>query len=294
MDALVQGEAPQSDLTDQWARRWTLAGGIVLVVTFLLPSGVSRLDWPWTVLEGAKPDVAFLYLTPLALGIAALVAGAWARPPALGVVLTALAGTTVYLQFGGMPWRSTFYWSPGLPNPVPEIALLPILLGGAVLVAGNHLRKLRPNRVLPRVLPRVGAGLILAGLLIPVIGGEPIAAMLISAYGWRESWPLEIVLLAVLALGVVGMIPPSRANPSSLPALVSFLARGVAVLTALALFATDAREDAFHLAALHVVKWDARDLAMLVLLAVGLVAWLDVGLRAGVPEEAARKRPVVG
>ena len=285
VEALRSGDAPRPGLTDPWARRWTLVAGIALLANFLVPWSSGHFAWPWEVLRDASWERAIRYLEWPALGVVALAVRRWASPKVGGVALTVAAAGAILDDYAVFRW-DTSIWVPGMNLATMKVvALLPIFLGFPLVVAGNRLRKLHPDEKVAGLIARGGAGLLLIGLWLPIREGRPIAALLIDAEHWKTNWSFNVVLAATLAVGVIGILPASRRKPAALPAVLSVLARALAVAIPVAFLTTaylsgdpewvEARKRGFAMPVLMVGKWYVEDLGLLVLLAVGLVTWLD-------------------
>lgn len=292
------------DPTDPWARRWAPVAGIALLVNFVVPWSSWRYAWPWDVLKDANWDRAIHTFKWPALGVLALVLRRWANPKTMGIVLTSVAAIVILDEYDAFRWKTTI-WVPGMNlQSIPVPALLPVFLGFPLLVAGNHLRRLHPDRTLPRLLPHVGAALLLIGLLIPIHAGRPLAQLLVDAEHWRTNWAFHVVLAATFAMGLIGLLPPSREHPNALPAVLSVAARVLAVAIPLAFLATayasgdpewvEVRARGIWMPVLMIGKWCVEDLASLVLLAVGLVSWVDFVLRARAHADSRASPSVLG
>jgi hypothetical protein len=300
---------------DVWSRRWAVALGIALLlgISFpvLLPGRVVRgglegfvntdpsetldsfrrtqLAWPW---EPAMVRLGYWGAgTWIALGLG------------IGVIVVARAlagvGRAMALFFGGL---GAFLGSSLLQdernafsNVGSEMGLgasqallyLMLLSSGAVAV-GTHVRKRFPDSPAARHLAGLGGGALVFSFLLPVLGGPPVMQYVFEPLFWSILWPVNIMLLASIAYGVVGFSCYSTAaSVTGRCALASLLARVLAVgfpSSLLLTMAIHGPDGMFGMMATLIVKGALLVYGQLFLIVVGLAAWMDAALQEKTPQ----------
>jgi hypothetical protein len=275
--------APGQD-PERWARGWSRAAAVGLLVGFLLPFVIDDWSgdggtsvWFWDMLAFAEGGMSLVVLLPALLGLATLVilGTIRGRARALAIFWTAagtlLVGTALCSRSGGWIGPGRMMSSGGSASAV----FIMLSLGVTAIASGNHLRKRYPRYDVPRLLTGIAGVVVLLGILIPLSKDGPLLALIFEVGAWSSAWPFPLLLLTTMAYAIVATMSLRRLrDPAPLCASLSVLARVIAIGVPVGTFITtwNASIGGAFLAAL---KSSLLLLGLLALIAIGLTAWLE-------------------
>jgi hypothetical protein len=300
-DALlgVAGRPP----TEAWARGCGSVLGIGLIVGALWPlllrerTGAGYafpLRWPWDYVPSAYA-LPFLWI-PLGLGAAALGASLALRCAARAIVLfaTSVGALSTSLVVSSGPEAIDGLLREGSRATATFLLVLVLFVAPILIAVGNHVRRGFPASASARGLAGVSGSLVLLAFLVPVVDGRPGIAYLFRHDTWRGAWPWAALALVALAYGGLGVasLPAGsvrlRCVLTGVVGRLLLLGLPLAILLDRSIRVAD--QDALAAVAMGVVKGSLLLFGHLLLVAVGLAAWIDAALasRAPRPIDASR------
>lgn len=209
---------------DRWSRRWTLAAGIALLVSFLLPHGWMEFgtasgrsekwhwEWSWDRLQGMDTLGQATTVVPAMLGLGALFvvwrfAGRRRGGALLALSLALLAGRGalqwMYLE---PPWEQDAQGGYGANFFATEREVSAVA-GCVGIAVGNHLSRHDPTRNASRILRGGGGALVLFALLAPLRDQGTVRFIEVWGDYWGVAWPYWTFVAGLTLYALLAVLP---------------------------------------------------------------------------------------
>lgn len=192
-----------------FVRVWGTVGALLIIV-----GALSRTDFScsWSTLilmdswPGKLPEI-WGRILPLALGLASLVT-LWIRPDRISGIAVASPVMAALLAYSA---ASLFSQGRGA-----LLAMLEILLGASLVVAGSHETRIFPDRKLPRALAGIGGMVLFMPFFLRDADMLERRTLELLVYDTirERAWGAPLVAWLLLILGVFGLCVPSARPPS--------------------------------------------------------------------------------
>jgi hypothetical protein len=205
INAVPRPAQPRRSSPDWFVPVWGAAGAILTIVGALSRTDVS-CGWGLLCRSDPWPDklpVVWGRTVPLVLGLVTLATLGIRRGPS--VMLPVAGGLFSYL--------AASLYSEGRGA---VLALLGMLIGASLVVAGSHETRIYPDRKLPRVLSGIGGVLLLVPFFLndADMHGGRIVVQLVQDSVHGRVWGVALFAWLLLALAFLGLWLPSVQAPA--------------------------------------------------------------------------------